>query len=65
MLRAWLVALAAMSATAVYDTTKLICFPRISVLQSHIITIFFVGCVGFSISFVVRRRDMAVQQEPL
>jgi PAS domain-containing protein len=65
MLRAWLVALAAMSATAVYDTTKLICFPRMSVLQSHVITIFFVGCVGFCISFVVRRRDMEVHQEPL
>ncbi len=59
------VTLAAMTATAVYEITKLICFPRMSVVQSHIITIFFAGCVGFCISFVIRRRDMAAQQEPL
>jgi diguanylate cyclase (GGDEF)-like protein/PAS domain S-box-containing protein len=65
MLRALWVVLAAMSATAVYEITKLICFPRMSVVQSHITTIFFAGCVGFCISFVVRRRDMAVQQQLL
>ena len=63
--RALWVALAAMSATAVYETTEVMCFPRMSVLQSHIITIFFAGCVGFCISFVVRRRDMAAQQQLL
>jgi diguanylate cyclase (GGDEF)-like protein/PAS domain S-box-containing protein len=65
VLRALWVTLAAMTATAVYEITKLICFPRMSVVQSHIITIFFASCVGFCISFVIRRRDMAAQQEPL
>ena len=63
--RALWVGLAAMGATAVYEATKLICFPRMSVVQSHIITIFFAGYVGFCISFIIRRRDMAAHQEPL
>jgi len=46
VLRGLRAGLVAMCATAVYETTKQICFPRISVVQSHIVTIFFAGCVG-------------------
>lgn len=52
-----------MCATAVYETTKLIRYPRMSVVQSHIITIIFAGCFGFCISFIFRRRDQIVEQE--
>jgi diguanylate cyclase (GGDEF)-like protein/PAS domain S-box-containing protein len=34
-----------------------------SLAQSHIITIFFAGCVGFCISFLIRQRANAAQQE--
>jgi len=63
--RALWVGLVAMCATAVYEATKQICFPRIHIWQSHIVTIIFAGWVGFCISFIIRRRDMAAQQEPL
>jgi preprotein translocase subunit YajC len=36
-----------------------------SVVQSHITTIFFAGCVGFCFSFVIRRRQQAAQRELL
>jgi hypothetical protein len=36
-----------------------------SVVQSHIITIFFAGCVGFCISFIVRKREKRAQEELL
>ncbi len=64
-LRALRVGLSALCITTVYEVTKQLCFPRPSILQSHIITIFFAGCVGFFISFVVRRRDIAAQQHRL
>jgi diguanylate cyclase (GGDEF)-like protein/PAS domain S-box-containing protein len=54
-----------MCATAIYETTKVICSPRMSVVQSHIITIFFAGCVGFCISFIVRNREKRAQEELL
>ncbi len=57
--------LGALCAAAVYETRKQICFPRMSLGQSHIITIFFAGCVGFCISFIIRRREKAAQEEPL
>ena len=57
--------LGALCAAAVYETTKQICFPRMSLGQSHIITIFFAGCVGFCISFIIRQREKAAQEEPL
>lgn len=41
------------------------CFPRMSPVESKVITILFAGCVGFCISFIVRRRDMAAHQERL
>ena len=50
ILTALRVTLVAMCATAVYETTKLIFVPRVSLLTSHIITTFFAGCVGFCIS---------------
>jgi diguanylate cyclase (GGDEF)-like protein/PAS domain S-box-containing protein len=65
ILRPLRVGLVALCATAVYETTKLICIPRISLVQSNIITIFFAGCVGFCISFIIRQRGNAAQQEPL
>jgi diguanylate cyclase (GGDEF)-like protein/PAS domain S-box-containing protein len=34
-------------------------------VTSHIITVFFAGGFGFCISFIIRRRDMAAQQERL
>jgi diguanylate cyclase (GGDEF)-like protein/PAS domain S-box-containing protein len=64
-LRAVRIGLVAMGAAAVYEATKQVCFPRIHIWQSHIATILFAGCVGFCISFIIRRRDMAAQQEPL
>jgi hypothetical protein len=51
-LRVGLVALCAM---AVYGTTKQIRFPRMSLVQSHIIAIFFEGWVGLCISFIIRQ----------
>src|ERR1035438_9177509 len=65
ILRALGIGLVAMCATAVYETTKVMSFPRMSVVQSHIITIFFAGCVGFCISFIIRQRGNAAQQELL
>jgi diguanylate cyclase (GGDEF)-like protein/PAS domain S-box-containing protein len=65
VLRGLRVGLVAMCATAVYETTKQICFPRISIVQSHIITIFFAGCVGFCISSIIRQREKAAQHELL
>ena len=61
-LRVGLVALCAM---AVYEITKQICFPRLSLVESHIITVFFVGCVGFCITFIIRPREKDAQQELL
>jgi diguanylate cyclase (GGDEF)-like protein/PAS domain S-box-containing protein len=54
-----------MCATAVYETTKQICLPRISIVQSHIATIFFAGCVGFCISSIIRQREKTAQHELL
>src|ERR1019366_1333199 len=65
ILRALRVGLVALCATAVYEITKLICVPRLSLVQSNIITIFFAGCVGFCISFIIRQREQAAQQESL
>jgi diguanylate cyclase (GGDEF)-like protein/PAS domain S-box-containing protein len=50
---------------AVYEITKQICFPRLSLVESHIITVFFVGCVGFCITFIIRQREKDAQQEML
>ena len=61
-LRVGLVALCAM---AVYEITKQICFPRLSLVESHIITVFFAGCVGFCITFIIRQREKDAQQELL
>ena len=63
--RGWRVGLAAMCMTAVYEAAKQICFPRISLLQSHIVTIFFACCLGLCISFVVSQLEKAAQQELL
>jgi diguanylate cyclase (GGDEF)-like protein/PAS domain S-box-containing protein len=65
ILRALRVGVVALCATAVCETTKLICVPRISLVQSNITTIFFAGCVGFCISFIIRQREQAPQQERL
>ena len=65
ILRALRVGLVALCATAVYEITEQICFPRCPLWQSHIITIFFAGCVGFCISFIIRQREQAAQQEML
>src|ERR1039457_7315878 len=61
-LRAVRIGLVAMCATAIYETTKVLCSPRMSVVQSRIITIFFAGCVGFCISFIVRQREKRAQE---
>ena len=63
VVRALRIGLVALCVTAVYETTKVICFPRMSIVQSHIITMFFAGCVGFCISFIIRQREKAVQDE--
>jgi len=54
-----------MCATAVYEATKLMFIPRMSLVTSNIITIFFAGCVGFCISFIIRQRERAAQEELL
>jgi len=59
------VGLVALCAMAVYEITKQICFPRLSLVESHIITVFFVGCVGFCITFIIRQREKDAQQEQL
>ena len=63
IVRALRIGLAALCTTAVYETTKVICFPRMSVVQSHIITIFFAGCVGFCIRFIIHQRGKSAQQQ--
>jgi diguanylate cyclase (GGDEF)-like protein/PAS domain S-box-containing protein len=65
ILSALRVGLVALFVTAVYETTEQILFPRISLVHSQIITILFAGCLGFCISLIVRRRDMAAHQERL
>jgi PAS domain S-box-containing protein len=59
------VGLVALCAMAVYEITKQICFPRLSLVASHIIAIFFVGCVGFCITFIIRHREKAAEQKLL
>ena len=51
-----------MCATAVYETTKLIFLPRLSLVQSCAITILFAGCIGFCISFIVRQREKVAHE---
>src|ERR1700722_6804369 len=63
--RALRVGLAALCATALYEITKQICLPRLSLVESEIITICFAGCVGFCISFVVLEREQAAEEELL
>jgi len=63
--RALQVALLAICATALYEILKQLCLPRISLVQSNIINIFFAGCVGFCISFTIRQREKATQEELL
>jgi diguanylate cyclase (GGDEF)-like protein/PAS domain S-box-containing protein len=63
--RALRVGLAALCATALYEITKQICLPRLSLVESEIITTLFAGCVGFCISFVIRQREQAAEQELL
>jgi diguanylate cyclase (GGDEF)-like protein/PAS domain S-box-containing protein len=63
--RALRIGMAALCATGVYELAKHICFPRISVATSHIITIFLSGCLGFWLSFVIRLRNQACQRELL
>jgi diguanylate cyclase (GGDEF)-like protein/PAS domain S-box-containing protein len=65
ILRALRIGLAAMCTTAVYETAKLVFLPRLSLVQSCIITILFAGCIAFCISFIVRRREMAAHHERL
>jgi diguanylate cyclase (GGDEF)-like protein/PAS domain S-box-containing protein len=65
ILRALQAGLVAMCAMAVYEITKQIYVSRLSALASYIITIFFAGCVGFCISFIIRQRGKAAQQELL
>ncbi len=59
------IGLVAICVAVVYEITKQICFPRLSLLQSYIITILFAGCAGFCISFVIRQRERAEQRELL
>ena len=65
ILRALRIGLVAMCATAVYEATKLMFIPRMSLVTSNIITIFFAGWVGFCISFIIRQRERAAQEELL
>ncbi len=65
ILKALQVGLVALCAMAVYEITKQICFPRLSLVESHIITIFFVGCVGFCITIIIRQREKATEQKLL
>src|ERR1035437_10020836 len=39
--------------------------PRLSLCPSYHHPIFFAGCVGFCISFIIRQREQAAQQESL
>ena len=57
--------LVALCATAVYAGVKDICLPRMPIAESQLITVFFTGCLGFYISFVIRQRGQPAEQEPL
>ena len=63
--RALRVGLAALCLTAVYEIAKQMCLPRLSLIESEIITVFFAGCAGFCISFAIRQREEAAEQELL
>ena len=63
--RALRVGFVALCMTALYEITKQVCLPRLSLVESEIITTLFAGCVGFCISFVVRQREQAAEQELL
>jgi diguanylate cyclase (GGDEF)-like protein/PAS domain S-box-containing protein len=63
--RALRVGLTVLCITTVYEITKQLCFPRLSLVTSHIITVSFAGGLGFCISYIIRRRDIAAQQERL
>ena len=65
ILRALRVGLVALCAMVVYEITKQIVFSRLSALASDITAVLFAGCVGFCISFIVRQREKAAQQELL
>ncbi len=59
------IGLVAACATAVYEITKLIVLPGLSLVQSYTMTTLFAGCVGFCISLIIRQREKAAQQEQL
>jgi diguanylate cyclase (GGDEF)-like protein/PAS domain S-box-containing protein len=59
------VGLAALCMTAFYEITKQICLPRLSLVESDIITTIFAGCVGFCIIFVMRQRELHAEEELL
>jgi len=65
VLRALRVGLVALCAMVVYEITKQIFFSRLSALASDITAVLFAGCVGFRISFIIRQREKAAQQELL
>src|ERR1039458_7875779 len=65
ILRALRVGLVALCALVVYEITKQIFVSRLSALASDITAVLFAGCVGFCISFIVRQREKAAQQELL
>ncbi len=65
IIKALRIGLVALCVTAAYEIVKHICFPRVSLVQSNIITILFAGCAGFCIGFIILQRKKAAQQQLL
>ena len=63
ILRAVRIGFAALFVTAVYEITKHLCFPQLSLEQSNIITILAAGCVGLCASLIIGKKEKAAQQE--
>ena len=65
ILKALRIGFVALCAAAVYEIAEQIFFPRMLLVTSHIITIFFAGCAGFCISFIIHQRDKIREQDLL
>ncbi len=63
ILRALRIGIIAFCLAAVYEITKSVLFPHLPLVKSNIITTFFVGFVGFCITFIIRQHEEATQQE--
>src|SRR5215813_5119981 len=63
--RVWLATGVSVALFAAYETIKTVAFPHISIVTSHVITVFVVGFLSFFISRYVLNRHNEVMEENL